>query len=223
VVDTDEPARVAQAVKEAGLKEVVITSVTRDDLEDGGAAIWAQTIKAVRRAVPDALLEVLVPDFMGRRTAAQAVFDAKPDVFGHNLETVPRLYPAVRPEADYDRSLALLRQAAEAGLIAKTSIMVGLGETIDEILAVMRDARAAGCEVFFAGQYLRPSTDHCEVVRYVEPSEFEELRKAGLEMGFSVVVSNPLVRSSYHADEQSAFVHSRLSKAANKASVKMSG
>lgn len=194
------------AMKEAGLSEVVITSVTRDDLNDGGADIWARTIAAVRQAAPSVMLEVLVPDFAGNESAIERVLAAKPDVFGHNLETVPRLYADVRPEANYTRSLELLGQSASCGLITKTSLMLGLGETIDEVAVVMSDARERGCRVFFLGQYLRPSKEHCAVERYVEPDEFEELKRRGVELGFDVVVSAPLVRSSYHSDEQTDFV-----------------
>ncbi len=205
-VDVGEPQRVADAVKEAGLSEVVITSVTRDDLNDGGADIWARTIAAVRQAAPSVMLEVLVPDFAGNESAIERVLAAKPDVFGHNLETVPRLYADVRPEANYTRSLELLGQSASCGLITKTSLMLGLGETIDEVAVVMSDARERGCRVFFLGQYLRPSKEHCAVERYVEPDEFEELKRRGVKLGFDVVVSAPLVRSSYHSDEQTDFV-----------------
>jgi len=192
--DPDEPARVAAAVSETGLKEVVLTSVTRDDLPDGGAAHWAQTIEAVHAAVPGILVEVLVPDFNGT-----------PDDI-HNLETVPRLYPLARPQADYARSLAVLRQAAEAGMIVKTSLMLGLGETLAEIEKTLRDARSAGCDIFYAGQYLQPSPRHLPVARYVDPSEFDVLRDTALSLGFGYVASAPLVRSSYHEDGQTAFV-----------------
>jgi lipoic acid synthetase len=192
-----------------GLRDVVITSVTRDDLPDGGAAVWAETVKKIRGAVPGILVEVLVPDFQGDPQAIGTVLAARPDVFGHNLETVPDLYPAVRPEADYARSLDVLRRGSRAGLIAKTGLMVGVGETADQVPAVMRDARAAGVEVFYIGQYLRPTREHLPVERYVEPAEFDRYRAQGLELGFPVVVAAPLVRSSYHSDEQSEFVAGR--------------
>jgi lipoic acid synthetase len=204
--DPDEPARVAAAVSETGLKEVVLTSVTRDDLPDGGAAHWAQTIEAVHAAVPGILVEVLVPDFNGTPDDIATVVHARPDVFGHNLETVPRLYPLARPQADYARSLAVLRQAAEAGMIVKTSLMLGLGETLAEIEQTLRDARSAGCDIFYAGQYLQPSPRHLPVERYVEPSEFDRLREAAMALGFGYVASAPLVRSSYHEDGQTDFV-----------------
>jgi lipoyl synthase len=209
--DPTEPARVVQATKETGLKEVVITSVTRDDLSDGGASIWAETVQRLHEELPKVLVEVLVPDFGGQTAAIDRVIQSKPDVFGHNLETVPRLYPLVRSEASYQRSLAVLRQASAAGLITKTSLMLGLGETMEEIEKVLRDARQAGCEIFYAGQYLQPSTRHQPVVRYVTPEEFDQIGKRAYELGFSFVASAPLVRSSYHEEGQSAFVRSKRS------------
>jgi lipoic acid synthetase len=202
--DEDEPQRVADAVARMELREVVVTSVTRDDLTDGGAAIWARTIAAVRAL--GIRIEVLVPDFGGREADIRTVLAARPDVWGHNLETVPSLYPAVRPGADYLRSLRVLAMGREAGLPVKTSLMLGLGETRDDVLAVLRDARDAGCRIVFLGQYLQPSRRHLPVHRYLEPAEFDALRTEGLSLGFDVVVSAPLVRSSYHADEQSAFL-----------------
>ncbi len=207
--DPDEPQRVAQALRESGLKEVVLTSVTRDDLPDGGAAHWARTVEALHAAAPGVLVEVLVPDFNGDPTAVDAVIRARPDVFGHNLETVPRLYPLARPQADYARSLAVLRQASAAGMITKTSVMLGLGETAEELEQTLRDARAAGCSIFYAGQYLQPSPRHLPVTRYVEPAEFDRLHAAATALGFDFVASAPLVRSSYHEDGQSAFVRRR--------------
>jgi lipoic acid synthetase len=211
--DPDEPARAAAAVCDAKLKEVVITSVTRDDLPDGGARHWAQTVEAIRAAMPDALIEVLVPDFGGDPAALDAVIRARPEVFGHNLETVPRLYPQARPQADYARSLAVLRRASDAGLIAKTSLMLGLGEAPAEIEQTLRDARGAGCRIFFAGQYLQPSARHLPVSRYVEPAEFDRIRDLAYSLGFDFVASAPLVRSSYHEDGQSAFVRQALARA----------
>ncbi len=204
--DPEEPQRVAAAVKETGLKEVVITSVTRDDLPDGGARLWAQTVDAIHAAVPDILVEVLVPDFRGDVTAIAKVIQTRPEVFGHNLETVPRLYPQARPQADYERSLAVLRQAAAAGLIVKTSLMLGLGETFAEVEQTLRDARAAGCRIFYAGQYLQPSQRHISVARYVAPEEFGRIRERAYGLGFDFVASEPLVRSSYHEEGQTAFV-----------------
>lgn len=210
--DPDEPARAAEAVRDAGLKEVVITSVTRDDLPDGGAALWAQTVEAIHAAVPGVLVEVLVPDFGGDAAALDTVLRTRPEVFGHNLETVPRLYPQARPEADYARSLAVLRQASAAGLITKTSLMLGLGETFGEIEQTLRDARDAGCRIFYAGQYLQPSPRHLPVARYVEPAEFDRLRDLAYSLGFGFVASAPLVRSSYHEEGQSAFVRETLTR-----------
>jgi lipoic acid synthetase len=178
---------------------VVITSVTRDDLPDGGADIWAQTIRAVRAAMPEAIIEVLTPDFQGDRFAIETVIAAQPNIFGHNLETVSRLYPLLRAQADYQRSLALLRQVADAGLVAKTSLMLGLGETLEEVEVVLRDAYATGCRIFYAGQYLRPSPRHFPIARYVTPEEFSELQDKAYAIGFTTALCAPLVRSSYHS------------------------
>jgi len=207
--DADEPRRVADAVVAMNLHDVVITSVTRDDLADGGAAIWAETIRAVHEAAPNVRVEVLAPDFGGDAAALDLVIGAAPRVFGHNLETVRRMYPAARPQASYDRSLRVLARAHDAGMITKTGIMAGVGETDREIARLMRDARAAGCDIFYAGQYLQPSREHLPVDRYVTPEQFDEYRRIGEEIGFSVVVSAPLVRSSYHTDEQERFVTER--------------
>ncbi|MBM4163035.1 MAG: lipoyl synthase [Lentisphaerae bacterium] len=204
--DSSEPARVAEAVRESGLREVVITSVTRDDLPDGGAACWAETVRRIRAAAPGVLIEVLTPDFRGDAAALDAVIAARPDVFGHNLETVPRLYPAVRPQADYQQSLAVLSRAAAAGLIIKTSLMLGMGETADECAQTLRDARAAGCAIFYAGQYLQPSPRHLPVTRFVTPKEFADLQIEARRVGFAFAACAPLVRSSYHEEEQSATV-----------------
>lgn len=210
VPDETEPERVAEAVKDLGLSSVVITSVTRDDLADGGARIWAETIRRVRDMVPDVLIEVLVPDFSGSIESVQTVLNARPAILGHNVETVASLYNEARPGADYDRSLNLLARAHDEGFITKTAIMLGLGETESEVLDVMRDAVKAGVDIFFAGQYLQPTKAHMAVSRYVEPAEFEFYRKEGRKAGFKVVVSGPLVRSSYHSDEQEDFVMERL-------------
>ena len=208
--DFDEPSRVGAAVKEMGLRDVVITSVTRDDLPDGGAALWAETVRAVRAAAPGVLIEVLIPDFGGSAEALATVVAARPDVLGHNLETVKSLYPRVRPQASYARSLELLRRAHAAGMIAKTAVMVGLGERPQEVRALMEDARSTGCEILYIGQYLQPSRRHVPVARYAAPAEFDRYRQRGLAMGFGVVVSGPLVRSSYHSEEQERFVRGRL-------------
>jgi lipoic acid synthetase len=202
-VDYDEPNRVAEAVEAMGLKFAVITSVNRDDREDGGAALFALVIRAIRARVPECGVEVLVPDFQGSLAAVFTVMDAAPDVFNHNTETVPRLYRQVRPGARYQRSLDVLAAAKQLrpATPTKSGLMLGLGERIDEVLAVMRDLRAYQVDILTLGQYLRPSPRHLPVVRYVPPEEFADLRRAGREMGFSHVEAGPLVRSSYHASD----------------------
>lgn len=198
----DEPERVAQAAGELGLKHVVVTSVTRDDLPDGGAAHFARVIEALRR-VSDATVEVLVPDFLGSERSIRTVVVAGPDVFNHNVETVPRLYPAVRPEADYRRSLEVLAtaKALDASCAAKSGLMVGVGETADEVEEVFSDLLAAGCSIVTVGQYLAPGAGHLQVERFVEPEEFERLERRALEMGFRAARCGPFVRSSYCAEE----------------------
>ena len=208
--DPQEPQNVAEAIKEAGLKEAVITSVTRDDLSDGGASIWAETIRAIRELNPKILIEVLTPDFGGNREQLELVLQTKPDVFGHNLETIPRLYPAARPQADYQRSLRVLKQSSDAGLITKTSMMLGLGETITEVESSLQDAVDTGCRIFYTGQYLQPSLRHLPVERYVTPDEFASIEKTAYDIGFGFVASAPLVRSSYHEEGQSEFVRNKL-------------
>ena len=200
-VDREEPNRVAQAARQLGLRHIVMTSVTRDDLRDGGAQQFARTIKAVRELCPGAAIEVLVPDFRGSLTAIQKVCDTRPEVLNHNLETVPRLYPAVRPEADYRRSLGLLEYAARQGLPVKSGLMLGLGETRTEVEAVLLDLRRDGCGFVTLGQYLAPSRRHLPVVRYVSPLEFKDWATTARFMGFKGVAAGPLVRSSYRADE----------------------
>jgi lipoic acid synthetase len=200
-VDYDEPNRVAEAVAALGLRFAVITSVNRDDREDGGAELFAMVIRAIRDRVPGCGVEVLVPDFQGSHTAVETVMEAAPTVFNHNTETVPRLYRQVRLGARYERSLDVLAHAKHVapGIPAKSGVMLGLGERNDEVVDVMRDLRARGVEILTLGQYLRPSPQHLPIVRYVPPEEFEELRRLGYEMGFTYVESGPLVRSSYHA------------------------
>ena len=200
-VDYDEPNRVAEAVAAMGLRFAVVTSVNRDDREDGGAELFALTIRAIRNRVADCGVEVLTPDFQGSRAAVETVMEACPDVFNHNTETVPRLYREVRLGARYERSLQVLAWARELSPArpTKSGLMLGLGERIDEVLAVMRDLRTAGVGVLTLGQYLRPSPRHLPIARYVAPEEFEDLRRAGYQMGFAHVESGPLVRSSYHA------------------------
>jgi len=202
-VDYDEPARVAEAVSAMGLKFAVITSVNRDDREDGGAELFAMVIRAIRERIPGCGVEVLIPDFQGNPEAVRTVMEARPDVLNHNTETVPRLYRQVRLGARYERSLEVLRYAKEVapGTPAKSGLMLGLGERMDEVLGVMRDLRAHGVDILTLGQYLRPSPKHLPIVRYVTPEEFAELKQAGREMGFGHVESGPLVRSSYHASE----------------------
>jgi lipoic acid synthetase len=203
-VDYDEPRRVAEAVAALGLRYAVITSVNRDDRKDGGAELFALTIRAIRERVPLCRVEVLTPDFQGSHPAVDVVLDAAPDVFNHNLETVPRLYRQVRLGARYERSLDILGYARwnRPHLPTKSGLMLGLGETSEEVLGVMRDLRAQGVDILTLGQYLRPSPKHLPVLRYVPPEEFAELRGRGLEMGFRHVEAGPLVRSSYHAAAQ---------------------
>ncbi|SEM40112.1 lipoic acid synthetase [Syntrophus gentianae] len=199
--DPQEPAKVADAAKALGLRYVVVTSVTRDDLPDGGASVFAATIRAIRGRIPDGQVEVLIPDFQGDAEALRTVVEARPDVLNHNLETVPRLYPAVRPEAEYQRSLKLLSRAKalDCSLPTKSGLMLGLGESSEEIRDSLQDLLAAGCRLLTLGQYLQPSTHHLPVERFVPPDEFARWRDIALEMGFSQVASGPFVRSSYHA------------------------
>jgi lipoyl synthase len=205
-VDYDEPRRVAEAVAAMGLRFAVITSVNRDDRADGGAELFALTIRAIRERIPGCGVEVLVPDFQGSHAAMDTVMAAAPDVLNHNTETVPRLYRQVRLGARYERSLDMLAYAKSSSpeTPVKSGLMLGLGETIDEVLAVMRDLRAHGVDILTLGQYLRPSPKHLPIVRYVPPAEFDELRRGGYEMGFAHVESGPLVRSSYHAADSLA-------------------
>ena len=198
-VDPDEPERVAQAVVAMGLAHAVITAVARDDLPDGGAAGFAEAIRAVRRRAPGTAVEVLVPDCKGDPVALGAIFDARPDVLNHNLETVARLQRVVRPSASYARSLSVLARAAAAGLVTKSGLMVGLGETADEVLAAMADLRNVGVGILTVGQYLRPSSDHLPVDRWWSPEELDRIGAAGRAMGFAHVEASPLTRSSYHA------------------------
>jgi len=202
-LDPDEPRRVAEAAKRLGLRHVVVTTVTRDDLADGGAQHFVDVISALRDAVPEASVEVLTSDFGGRMASIDTVMHAAPDVFNHNVETVPRLYPEVRPQADYERSLAVLARAREVrrDVPTKSGIMLGLGEELDEVRAVMEDLRGAGVEMLTLGQYLQPSADHLPVARFVEPAVFGELARDGYRLGFTAVASAPFVRSSYHAGE----------------------
>jgi lipoic acid synthetase len=200
-LDRDEPDRVAAAVAALKLKYAVVTSVTRDDLVDGGAEIFAQTIQAIRSTSPECRIEVLIPDFKGSEPSLRIVLDAKPDILNHNLETVPSLYARVRPQAGYRRSLELLSRARASGAVTKTGLMLGLGEEKEEILAVMRDLRDIGCAILTMGQYLQPGKTHLTVEKYYHPDEFAALRDQALALGFRQVVAGPLVRSSYHAEK----------------------
>jgi len=199
--DREEPVRVAEAVCLLSLQHAVLTSVTRDDLSDGGAWIWADTIRQMRARNPDCRIEVLIPDFQGQTDALALIFNARPDILGHNIETVPRLYPRVRPQADYQRSLNVLRAAKDAALTTKSGMMLGMGETHTEVSDVMRDVRAVGCDILTLGQYLQPTPLHVAVKRYWTPAEFEELKREGEHAGFLHVEAGALVRSSYHADQ----------------------
>lgn len=205
-VDYDEPRRVAEACAALGLKYAVITSVNRDDRRDGGAELFALTIRAIRKRQPDCQVEVLVPDFQGSSAAMEAVMEAAPDVLNHNIETVPRLYRTVRLGARYERSLEMLAYAKRLrpAIPAKSGIMLGLGETAEEVLGVMRDLVAHGVDILTLGQYLRPSPKHLPIMRYVPVEEFAQFKRAGLELGFRHVEAGPLVRSSYHADSAAA-------------------
>jgi len=202
-VDYDEPRRVAEAAAAMGLRYAVVTSVNRDDRKDGGAELFALTIHAIRERIPGCRVEVLVPDFQGSRRAMEIVMDARPDVLNHNTETVPRLYRQVRLGAQYTRSLDMLAYAKRISpeTPTKSGLMLGLGETIEEVLGVMRNLRAHEVDILTLGQYLRPSPRHLPIVRYVPPAEFDDLRRAGYDMGFGHVEAGPLVRSSYHASE----------------------
>jgi lipoic acid synthetase len=202
-VDPDEPAHLAEAVAELALRHVVVTSVDRDDLPDGGAGQFVRCIEALRASTPETTIEVLTPDFRRKEGALEAVADAAPDVYNHNVETVPRLYRRVRPGANFEHSVALLRRAKEraSGVFTKSGLMVGLGEERDEVCAVLDDLRAADVDFVTLGQYLRPSPRHAEVSRYWTPEEFEALRQEALARGFLMVSASPMTRSSYHADE----------------------
>ena len=207
VLDRDEPRRVAESLRimsqEAGLHHIVITSVNRDELADGGAGIWAETIVRAHERCPGLSIEVLIPDFEGNWDALQMVIDARPEILNHNLETVPRMYPAVRPQARFERSVELLRRCKDAGLVTKTGIMVGIGETDAEVDALIAHVAAgAKTDILTIGQYLQPTRNHLPIDRWVTPEQFEGFRERGLALGFEVVESGPMVRSSYHADVQ---------------------
>jgi lipoic acid synthetase len=203
-LDREESARVAAAVRTLGLKHAVITSVNRDELPDGGATIWAATIRQVKALNPGCTVEALVPDFEGLEASLSTVLEAIPDILAHNTETVPRLYRTVRPQAKYPRSLELLQRAKRRGFVTKSGLMVGLGEEWDELRQVMQDLCAVHCDILTIGQYLQPSRQHLPVLRFYTPAEFQRLRQEGLTLGFRHVEAGPLVRSSYHAGEQKA-------------------
>lgn len=199
-VDRDEPRRLAESIKSLGVKHCVLTSVDRDDLEDGGASFWADTIRAVKETNPGVTLETLIPDFRGRQEYIQLVIDAGPEVISHNLETIRRLTSRIRSLNKYETSLEVVRYITSRGAISKSGIMLGLGETREEVLETMEDLHKAGCKVLTIGQYLQPTLRHHPVRDYIHPEVFREYKKTGLEMGFKFVESSPLVRSSYHAE-----------------------
>jgi lipoic acid synthetase len=199
--DPEEPARIAGMVQNLNLDYVVITSVTRDDLPDGGSSFFVRTVKEIRRKVPNALVELLIPDFQGNKDALKSIIEVRPDVLNHNIETVPRLYAIVRPEAIYQRSLNLLKQVVtfDSTIITKSGLMLGLGEQPEEIINALKDLLDAGCQLVTMGQYLQPTKTHLPVERYIPPKEFDNWRKIALEMGFTEVAGGPFVRSSYNA------------------------
>lgn len=207
-LDAEEPRRVAEAVRSLGLRHAVITSVNRDELVDGGAAVFADTIRAVRDLAPTCTVEVLVPDFQGSVDALNHVMEAEPDILNHNIETVPRLFPSLRPQGKYARSLTLLSRAAERNGNTKSGMMVGMGESPQEIREVLNDLRSVGCRMLSIGQYLQPTAAHVPVSRFYTPEEFQAFRAEGLALGFDHVESGPLVRSSYHAERQTKIVRS---------------
>ena len=208
--DREEPERVGRAVRALGLEHVVVTSVNRDDLADGGAAVFAATVRAIRREAPGCQVEVLIPDFQGSAEALQTVLDARPEILNHNVETVPRLYKLARHGGRYERSLELFRRARRAapGLLTKSGLILGLGEEHEELRATMSDLRAADVNILTLGQYLRPSPQHLPIARFYRPDEFRELAEEGKRMGFAHVEAGPLVRSSYHAKRQVAAIGS---------------
>ena len=199
-LDWDEPRRVAEAVSMMNIRHAVITSVNRDERRDGGAPIFAETIRLVRERKPNCTIEVLIPDFKGHEDALKIVLDAKPEILNHNLETVPSLYRTVRPQANYRQSLEVLQRSKKAGLLAKTGLMVGIGERKEQVIEVMRDCRESEVDILTIGQYLQPTKQHLPIDRYVHPDEFASYKTIGMDMGFKHVESGPLVRSSYHAE-----------------------
>jgi lipoic acid synthetase len=201
--DYDEPINVANSVSLMELRHIVITCVDRDDLEDGGAMIWSQTVRAIHNKAPNTTVEALIGDFRGDEEALNVVIESQPEILAHNLETVPRMHPAVRPQATYSRSLTVLERISKSGLVSKTGIMVGIGETDEEVIELLEDIREnTGTEIITIGQYLQPSKNHLPVERWVHPDLFAMYKDVGLSLGFRVVESGPLVRSSFHAEEQ---------------------
>lgn len=209
-LDSEEPQKIAQSVKLMQLRHCVITSVDRDELEDKGANHWAETIKEIRKVNPNTIIEVLTPDFDNIDELLNIVFQAKPDIFGHNMETVKRLSPQIRSRAKYDLSLDVLRKASKAGIISKSGIMLGLGETEEEVFELMKDLREVNCNLLTIGQYLQPTTQNIPVQEYIHPDQFAKYKEMGMGLGFDNVESGPLVRSSYMAEE--TFIDSKLSK-----------
>lgn len=201
-VDQEEPRRVAEAVKALGLRHAVITSVNRDELADGGAAMFADTIRQIKRLSPGCSIEVLIPDFEGEEMPLRTVCAERPEILNHNIETVQRLFPAIRPQGKYQRSIQLLKKAKELGMTTKSGLILGMGERLDEARDVMRDLRAVDCDILTIGQYLQPTREHLPVLRFYDPVEFGNLQAEGLALGFRHVESGPLVRSSYHAARQ---------------------
>lgn len=203
-MDHNEPSRVAEAIRALGLRHAVITSVNRDELPDGGSWVFAETIRQTRRLNPACSIEVLIPDFEGNEAALATVCAEKPEILNHNIETIRRLFPSIRPQGKYQRSIDLLARAKLLGMKTKSGLILGMGETLDEARDVMRDLRAVNCDIITIGQYLQPTRDHLPVARFYDPSEFTLLKEEGLAMGFGHVESGPLVRSSYHAEQQTA-------------------
>jgi lipoic acid synthetase len=201
-LDREEPLRVAQAVQALDLRHAVITSVNRDELEDGGASIFAETIRQIRCLIPTCTIEVLIPDFEGNEAALRMVAEEKPDILNHNIETVRRLFPSIRPQGKYQRSIELLGMAKQMRMKTKSGLIVGMGETMDEAREVMRDLRSVDCDIMTIGQYLQPTKEHLPVARFYHPDEFSALKEEGRALGFTHVESGPLVRSSYHAEQQ---------------------
>ncbi|MEJ5350233.1 MAG: lipoyl synthase [Melioribacteraceae bacterium] len=203
-LDLDEPRRVAESVEALKLNHVVITSVNRDELKDGGASIFSETVRLIREKMPNTTIEILIPDFKGEEHAFEIIMKNKPDILNHNLETVKRLYHAVRPQAKYERSLNVIKWFKERGLKTKSGIMVGIGETKEEVIELINDLYDSGCDILTIGQYLQPTKNHLPVHRYVTLDEFKFYKEYGLKLGFKAVESSPLVRSSYHADKHAA-------------------